>query len=255
MSNGFQLDFESLVSFLDIHNNKIAITSPGVSSVEQVISARYWLYKNIYWNQPNRAYTAMLKQIIYGLIKEDDFEKTIIDQFLFSTPTELLHTFSGFATENNKIKDLISLINSKRPRMFKRLYLINKSEEDSVLSGICDKISELKYSELDSLRTELESALSSILKFEENKINILIDIPKEENKKLGRDINVVKYDKSIAKLTDISGIVSGINNYFDSHVQWLRIYVHPDYKRQLKENDNWKKSQVRIKEFLISKLG
>lgn len=255
MSNGFQLDFESLVSFLDIHNNKIAITSPGVSSVEQVISARYWLYKNIYWNQPNRAYTVMLKQIIYGLIKEDEFEKTIIDQFLFSTPTQLLHTFSGFATENDKILDLINLISAKRPRMFKRLYLINKSEEDSVLSGICDRISELKFSELDSLRIELESALSSILEFDENKINILIDIPRDENKKLGRDINVVKYDNSITKLTDISGIVSGINNYFDSHLQWLRIYIHPDYKRQLKENGNWKKSQARIKGFLISKLG
>lgn len=255
MSNGFQLDFESLVNFLDIHNNKIAITSPGVSSVEQVISARYWLYKNIYWNQPNRAYTAMLKQIIYGLIKENDFEKTIIDQFLFSTPTQLLHTFSGFATENAKILDLINLISSKRPRMFKRLYLINKSEEDSVLSGICDRISELKFSELDLLRTELESALSSIIKFDENKINILIDIPRDENKKLGKDINVVKYDKSITKLTDISGIVSGINNYFDSHLQWLRIYIHPDYKRQLKDNDNWKKTQASIKEFLISKLG
>ena len=139
--------------------------------------------------------------------------------------------------------------------MFKRLYLINKSEEDSVLSGICDRISELKFSELDLLRTELESALSSIIKFDENKINILIDIPRDENKKLGKDINVVKYDKSITKLTDISGIVSGINNYFDSHLQWLRIYIHPDYKRQLKDNDNWKKTQASIKEFLISKLG
>lgn len=255
MSNGFQIDFESLVSFLDIYNNKIAITSQGVSSVEQVISARYWLYKNIYWNEPNRAYTAMLKQIIFELTKEKDFENTLIDQFLFATPNELLQTFNGFSSENHKVSDLISLINSKRTRIFKRIFLINKSEEDSVLSGICEKISELSYSKLNDLRIELETNISDLIKFENDRINILIDIPKDENKKLGKDINVVKYNGSVIKLTDISGIVSGINNYFDSHLQWLRIYIHPDYKNQLKENNTWNKLNARIKEFLISKLG
>ncbi|WP_394974913.1 protein kinase [uncultured Croceitalea sp.] len=255
MSNGFQLDIESLVAFLDVYNNKIAIKSQGVSSVEQVISARYWLYKNIYWNQPNRAYTAMLKQIIFELASLSDFESKIIDEFLFATPNELLKIFKDFALEKPDILNLLNLINAKRPRIFKRLYIINKSEEDSVLSGICERVASMKYSELDELRIELENRLSNVINFEKDKINLLIDIPRDENKKLGKDINVVKYDKSVAKLTDISGIVSGINNYFDSHLQWLRIYIHPDYKKQLKENDNWKKSVELIEGFLITKLG
>src|SRR5690606_12211271 len=93
LSNGFQLDIENLVNFLDIYNNKIAIRSPGVSSVEQVISARYWLYKNIYWNEPNRSYTAMLKQIIFELSNKTNLEKTLIKKFLFTTPNDLLQTF------------------------------------------------------------------------------------------------------------------------------------------------------------------
>lgn len=255
MSNGFKIDFDSLVSFLDVHNNKIAIKSQGVSAVEQVISTRYWLYKNIYWNEPNRSYTAMLKQIIFCLSSKESFEDDLIKKFLFTTPNELLRFFDENAIDNPEIKDLINLINSKRPRMFKRIFLINKSEEDSVLSGICDKISRMKYSELDKLRLELEHDLKEIFEFTDNRINLLIDIPRDENKKLGKDINVIKYDGTAVKLTDISGIVSGINNYFDSHLQWLRIYIHPDYKRKTKDNNVSKKSEEKIKHFLINKLG
>lgn len=255
LSNGYQFDFDNLVTFLDEHNNRIAITSPGVSSVEQVISARYWLYKSIYWNEPNRAYTAMLKQILFNLSDIKNFEKELIEHSLFSTPRELLVVFDKYARKKPKIRNLISLINSKRTRIFKRVFLINKSEEDSIMAGICDKISAMKYSDLDKLRIELEGEISKIIAFDIDKINLLIDIPKDNNNKLGKDINVIKYDKSIIKLTEISGIVSGINNYFDSHLQWLRIYIHPDYKAQLKTNDNSKKIRNAIKNFLIRKLG
>lgn len=255
MSNGFQLDFESLVKFLDVYNNKIAIKSQGVSSVEQVISARYWLFKNIYWNQPNRSYTAMLKQIIFGLTKNLEFEGEIIKKFLFTTPNELLLSFKEFGKDNPEILELISLINSKRPRIFKKVYLINKSEEDSVLSGICDKISNMRFVQLDKLRLELEKEVSKIIDFSDDRINLLIDIPRDDNKKLGKDINVIKYNNTVTKLIDLSGIVSGINNFFDSHLQWLRIYIHPDYKKQLKENNNWQKTEEIIKKFLIRKLG
>lgn len=255
MSNGFQFDLDSLITFLDIHNNKIAISSPGVSTVEQIISARYWLYKNIYWNEPNRSYTAILKQILYELSKHKIFENIILENFLFSDPKELLNLFCNLEFADKKVKNLIYLITKKRPQIFRRIYLINKSEEDSVLSGICDKISNLRFSELDSLRIELERELQSLIAFDKDKINILIDIPSEENTKLGKDINVIKYDKNITKLTDMSGIVSGINNYFDSHLQWLRIYVNPEYKEILKTEGISKKIEDKIKKFLVKRLG
>ena len=255
MSNGFQFDFESLINFLTTYNNKIAIQSPGVSYVEQVISSRYWLYKNIYWNEPNRSYTSMLKQVIFNLQTKPEFEEKLLSKFMFSTPLGLLDYFEEVAINMPKTLDIISLINSNRPRIFKRVFLINKSEEDSILSGICDTISKMKYSQLDELRMELEEKIGEIIPFDKKKTNLLIDIPTDENTKLGKDINVIKYDLKPTKLTNLSGIVNGINNYFDSHLQWLRVYIHPQYKRELYENSNKKLVENTIKEFLVRKLG
>ena len=101
----------------------------------------------------------------------------------------------------------------------------------------------------------MESELNDLFGFSNDKINILIDIPIDKNKKLGDDINVIKYDNTAVKITDISGIISGINNYFDSHLQWLRIYIHPDYKKKVKDKSINKESDKIIKEFLIKRLG
>lgn len=233
LNDGIQYDFESLIDFLDIHNNRVAVTSRGVSYVEQVIATRYWMYKNIYWNEPNRAYTAMLKQILLKL-ESDDFQYRLIDEMLFDSPTDMLVFFEKQSCDP-KIIDLIKLINSNRPRIFKRLFVVNKSEEESVLTGVCNRITQMNSDEIETIRKELEDELNLIFQFSSNKINLLIDIPVEKNKKLGEDINVIKYDRSVVKITDISGIISGINNYFDSHLQWLRIYLHPEYKEVLKK--------------------
>lgn len=253
MTNGFQFDLENLISFLDISNNKVAIKSQGVSYVEQVISSRYWLYKNIYWNEPNRSYTAMLKQIIHELIETKNFEEELLNQFMFTSSSRMIEFFEKKAKGNDLAIDLIGLLKSNRPRNFKRIFLINKSEEESTLSGICDKISKIKFSELNALRTELEKELKLIYGFDDSRINILIDIPTDENTKLGKDLNVIRYDGKPTKLTKLSGIVDGINNYFDSHLQWLRIYIHPNYKKMIRDKQS--ESSKVIKEFLIRKLG
>ena len=148
LNNGIQFDFESLIDFLEIYNNKIAISSRGVSYVEQVIATRYWMYKNIYWNQPNRAYTVMLKQILIDL-ESDDFQDDLLHNMLFATPTKMLDFFATKAVGNTKTVDLINLINSNRPRIFKRLFVVNKSEEESVLTGVCNKISSMTSTQIE----------------------------------------------------------------------------------------------------------
>jgi HD superfamily phosphohydrolase len=253
MQLGIQFDFDNLINFLDIYNNHVAIKSQGVSYVEQVVTSRYWMFKNIYWNKPNRAYTVMLKQI-FGTLDSDSFQDLLIDNMLFSTPQEVLACIENYKEVDDSIKNLISLITAKRPRIFKQVFIINKSEEDAIFSIICNKISKMKFSQLDELRKEIESEISVSPKLNKNKINILIDMPVDNNKKLGEDINVIKYNGAIEQLRNMSGIVSGILNYFDTHLQWLRIYVHPDY-RDGKIIFEEKEMGKTIKKILIRRLG
>lgn len=253
-NSGASFDFDNLVDFLDIHNNRIAIQSRGVSYVEQVVSMRYWMYKNIYWNEPNRAYTSILKQIL-GELESESFENHLIDNMIFSDPGNMLNFLKSKSHEKPHINDLIDLVSSNRLRKFKRLFIINKSEEDAVLANVCGNLSKKSFSEIEELRKALELELAPVFKFENDKINIIIDIPIDSNRKMGDDINVRKYDGSSVRITEVSGIIKGINDYFDSHLQWLRIFIHPIYKDLIKQQKIQKEANSIIKEFLINRLA
>ena len=46
-------------------------------------------------------------------------------------------------------------------------------------------------------------------------------------RKLGEDIIVIRHDGGISNFTEFSGIVRGVNENFDGHLQRLRVYVDP----------------------------
>lgn len=249
------INFESLIDFIVIHNNGIAVTSQGVSYVEQVVTLRYWLYKRIYWNSPNRAYLSMFKYIFTKLYRQKpSFEDELLEKVLFFDPIDVLH-FLNEQTEN--IPEFIALnrllknIFSDRPKIFKEIYVINSSEAGADFALVCKRINEMPFDSIEEMRMELEVELSKVLDFQSDTINVLIDIPIEDNKKLGEDLNVVKSDGTVIPITTLSGLINGIATTFDKNIQFLRIYLNPQYKDQL---DTEKDKQVKhfVEKFLLS---
>lgn len=262
ISHGAHINFDSLISNLRLHNDTIAIDGKGVTDVEQVVTLRYWLYKRIYWNTLNRAYTAALTHIFILLNdKSEGFEARLHEIVLFSDPPTILKFLQSEienlnSTAYNKylnLEHLLSGLTSETPRVFKELFLINQSESSSAeFKTICSQFGSFGCNDIEQLRVELESKLSPLFSFQENQVNILIDIPPDEkNKKLGSDITVLKGDGDESQIEKISGIISGISRTFDENLRFLRVYINPFYEVQ---PDKRLKAKEIIKQFFLDKI-
>lgn len=258
ISSGTHIDFDSLISSICIHNKEFAIKSRGVTYVEQVVSLRYWLYKRIYWNSPNRAYTSVLKYVIINLqLKDNAFQNRLFNVSLFADNTQLLDFIQSETIDNCElpIRNLFKTIHSERPAFFKEIFVINKSESADSMNNICETISQLNHIEVEKVRVELENELSKILIFDENHVNILIDIPNERIDKIGEDITVIKNDGKPVMISELSGLIKGINDTFDKNLKFLRIYLNPIYKDQLKLQNKRREVNDFIRDFIVKKYG
>ena len=253
LKNNF--DLHDLIQHIDEYQNRIAIRVAGVNAIEQVISQRYWMHKAIYWNQPNRLYMVMLKHVFFALYSKD-FEKKLLKNLMFSSTVSILQLCLDEA-ENRKyrqVKNVISQQIMNDSANYERIYLINASEADATLAKACRKIAAMSFGEVNKLRQEVQEIVLQSLgcKSTADDLYLLIDIPYIGDKKLGDDMSVRKYSGDYTKLSEISGIVSGINSDFEDQIQWLRIFLHKKYEEKSK-NDNKKIKEV-IDDYFIGRF-
>lgn len=265
ISSGAHIDFESLIDSICIHEDTIAVRSRGVTCVEQVITLRYWLYKRIYWNSPNRAYASALKYIFTKLyLSKPDFEEKLLKEVFFWDPIDILHFLNDETKdckENGKdyvyLNNLLKTIFCEQPTFLKEIFVINQTESTSAqLNNICKKFSEMPFLQLEKFRIELENELTYVISYQPNNINVILDIPNEQHKKLGGDLTVIKNDESPMRIDKFSGLIGGISDTFDDNIKFLRVYLNPIYKNQLKaEPSKYKEIRTIIKKFLNEHEG
>lgn len=253
LKNNF--DFHDLIRHIDEHQNRVAIRATGVNAIEQVISQRYWMYKSIYWNQPNRLFTVMIKHVFFALHSKI-FERKLLKEFMFSSTDSILKLCLAEAKSRKckQIEHLISqqLMNSTAD--YEQIHLINASETDATLARTCKKMATMCFGETNKIRQDIQGIVLKELgiKSTENDMYLLVDIPCDDDKKLGEDISVKKYSNEFTKLSDISGIVSGINSNFEDQIQWLRIFLHKNIvERNKMDNEAIVK---RINEYFIRRF-
>lgn len=73
---------ESLCVMRDGVNVSLAIRESGVSAVEAVLAAVYWMYRNVYWHPLNRGMMAAVKHVFWDLLEHggmsfDDYSKAV----------------------------------------------------------------------------------------------------------------------------------------------------------------------------------
>ena len=109
-------------------------------------------------------------------------------------------------------------------------------ESTAQLNNVCKTFSEMTFEQLDKLRIGLENELAEVISYQPNNVNIIIDIPDEKNKKLGEDLSVIKYDGNPTSISRVSGLIEGISKTFDDNLKFLRVYLNPIYRDQLKSS-------------------
>jgi HD superfamily phosphohydrolase len=242
ISHADTIDLGDLFNHICIHETQLVIRSTGLSTVEQLISLRYWLFNRVYWNNPNRSLISMLRYVIYLLLRNDDtFENKFRQIALVKSQEEILQFFKAHSQERNlrNCVQICDLLLQDRPIVFKECFQINRSESEAQGSLICDRASQLKIGALISLQDELNTIISKSLSIDPSNTNILIDIPIEVGKqKFGEDINVLTHSNHLVRLETLSGIVAGAKRGFSEHLQRFRVFMSPWCEREIRANLN-----------------
>lgn len=230
---GDTFDLDELLPHFTIYNHRLALRTTGVPLAEQVISLRYWLFNRIYWNRPIRSFCSMVRHVILRLAKDEKFSVRMRERVLRCTERELLLFFLDEA-KNSKEKGLIDICErlcADEQSLYRVVFDVSQ-KDNADLKSVCLKIGTMDYIELEDLARKLEKKINFFKssRVEQSRNNLLlIDIPYEPgSNKLGDDIVVKRSDGEIANLTEFSGIISGINESFDTYIKRLRVLIHPD---------------------------
>lgn len=252
----YKIDTDDLFKSMSIFNNEFCLRQPGITSAEQIITNRYWLFKRIYWSDPNRANAALLKHIFYT-VNNPGFIEELSRSFYDASKKDIQNIILKHTNKDDfsSIESSIKQLNFKGQTRYKSILVLDKNSEYSHSNDICSKFANLSYSQQHAIRNHIEEELINKYNIPKVSINygplVLIDMPYETpGNKLGDDIRILRYDNSCISLSRASGIVSGLKTAFDEQLMLLRVFARPDINETLL--DTYGKNS--IENFLSEKL-
>lgn len=251
-----RIETDNLFNNLAIVNNEFCLKQGGISSAEQIITNRSWMFKRIYWSDPNRANAALLKYLFYIVYQNrNELDKIISENVLSFDCTK--SSIQKILTENSspdkrkQVESIINFINHKGQQRYKSMLVLDNNSNYSSANQSCDKFFNMNYEEQCKIRNQLEQWFLEQYHIEPDEINngviLLIDIPAENmQNKFGGDIRVKRHDGAILPLAKVSGLVNGMRANYEEQLKILRIYIRPDIYKSVLENNNQKKEGIEL---------
>lgn len=256
----YKINVGDLFKALAISNEEFCLKQQGVLSAEQIVANRYWLYKRIYWCDPNRSYTALAKHVFY-LVSRSEFSDKLLENLYNITKQDINALILNNADESNLKTITHSLLQLSQMGQFRyrSVLVLDNNSSYANASSICTSFKQLNYSGQHNIRDLLEEAFynqfSSYIgeAIRDSGALLLIDMPYIRNRdKLGNDFRVLRYDKGYMEPSKASGVISGLETTFDEQLLLLRVYLRPDiYENLIGEG---KVSKKQIETFLCDKL-
>ncbi|MBD5550362.1 MAG: protein kinase [Lachnospiraceae bacterium] len=249
-----RIETDNLFNNLAIINNEFCLKQGGISSAEQIITNRSWMFKRIYWSDPNRANAALLKYLFYIVyIEKKELDKLILENVLSFDCTK--RSIQNILIENSssdkkeQVKSIVNFINHKGQQRYKSILVLDNNSKYSLANQSCDKFFSMDYIEQYEIRNKLEKWFLDRYDIDASEINngviLLIDIPAENmHNKLGRDIRVKRHDGMILELEKVSGLVNGMRANFEEQLRILRVYIRPDIYKDVLENKGYEKEEI-----------
>jgi HD superfamily phosphohydrolase len=256
LSSGDFFDLDDLLPHLTIlpaatrgSVPRVCLRTSGVSVAEQIILMRYWLYQRVYWNQPNRAYTAAVRRALLDLQEIPSFESDVRGVALHMDERETIGFLHSKAREAKLCSTvaLLDLVLGNEKVLYKEVFERNLRQCEAEPAKQDRSQMEILISPTMSYTTmrRFEHDLSEWMT---NGLNpkpspgaplVLLDVPFEPgNIKLGTDIFVLMFNGSsgdtdaqgLTTLEKVSPVIAGVNTNFSNDLQRLRIFVRPDVK-------------------------
>ena len=257
VSSGDFFKLDDLLPHLTISTNfngadapQVTLRASGVVVAEQIILMRYWLYQRVYWNQPNRAYNAILRRALLDLQECDGFESELRDVALMVDEREMLNFLLSNAEQRHLTSTvaLLQMVVGYEKVLYAEIYERNIRQ--------CDNDPQMQDRPLIDMLVAPTMSYATMRKFEQRLGNwvatqagleaaigaplILLDVPFEPgNIKLGTDIFValppshISHSEELRTLEKVSPVIAGVNTNFVTDLQRLRIFLRPDVRREV----------------------
>lgn len=251
----YKIHPNDLFKSMSIASGEFCLKQTGITSAEQIITNRYWLFKRIYWSSPNRGNAALLKHLFFSSYCET-FVVDLFNHLHEATYNDVLLLLVKHAGDNEEsIRHSINLIQKRGQIKYKNVLTLDKASSIPLSSDICSKFAELNYTDQHKIRDEIEKDFIREFNIDESLLNmgvlVLVDMPFEKKgTKLGNDIRIHRYDNSYLELKSASGIVAGLNQSFQDQLMLLRVYIRPDIFSSYID----KEEQTKIEEYFKQQL-
>lgn len=249
-----RVETDNLFNNLAIIDDEFCLKQGGISSAEQIITNRSWMFKRIYWSDPNRANAALLKYLFYIVYcDKNDIDKLIaneVKQFV-CTKMSIQKILSEECSDEKKqeVNSIIEFINHKGQRRYKSILVLDNNSKYTYANQTCDKFGNLSYKMQFVIREKLENWFFERYGFSKDErkkgVVLLLDIPAENMKnKMGKDIRVMRHDGNILTLDKASGLVNGMEDNYEDQLKILRVYIRPDLYEKIFEDKKYDKEGV-----------
>lgn len=236
---GLGIDVGNIVDSLTwTEREGVGITPSGVFSVEHLLSARYWMFSRVYWNQHNRSITSMLRHVIYSMKSErfnpSEFVRCMMDVDQVGA-LNLLNTQWKENANYNRYTEILDLLTQSHPRTYEAILELRvpswaENQKKLVRSLTSERLEELG----ETFRNRIAFGKDLV------RGDILFDIPHEDPLKLGEDIYVVHATSDGVTheepLTGVSDIVATLPNAFLRSAVTFRVFCHPGIVSKMNRN-------------------
>jgi HD superfamily phosphohydrolase len=227
----------------------LAFAEEGVSAVESLVMARYWMFRNVYWHRTNRAIMTMLLHVVRQLFPTDKSlpeeqqslfvevpklpppspAREFVINSMWRSEEEVLAALNGRFKEKFGRDSVIANILRKPTTVYTRLFSLQGADSSPRESEIYERLLALDSDSLDNFRRELTVALNDRFCKGHHRFgadDVLLDIPRRELDTSG-DIYIRRESGSAESLYTVEGPVKNVLTKFDELAKRVRIFIKP----------------------------
>ncbi|HMJ03755.1 MAG TPA: hypothetical protein VK506_12490, partial [Conexibacter sp.] len=263
---GLGRDLDALLSSLRAPSERdfrpgdalLGITDKGLPAAEQVVLARYWMLRRVYWHRTNRSITAMVKFVAWELLEQNLLAMPdYVGRHLFETAeTALQHMhdrFDALAEEHDdELRNpLPGLLGGSRD-LYKEIVEIASGPEGD--DEFHRRLFEKRPAEIRELIADCEACLRDAGVTDVRRGDVILDVPLKRRDALGAPIKVyADYGSSEGTNLELaSPLLSQLRGEFVQHVKKSRLFVHPRIADDIAE---WDAVALRLRNAMRARCG
>jgi HD superfamily phosphohydrolase/serine/threonine protein kinase len=234
----------------------------GLSAVESLVMARYWMFRNVYWHRVNRAMMAMMMHVIKKLYSEG---RGNASDFIADTMWQSEESVLEYLNAKHHARfgtDCIARFILRNPAsVYQRLFSISGAASVERERRLYTDITGLDAQALETFRTNATSALSDFLRVQSLNDalgfeDVLLDIPGRRLDMSG-EIFIRLDSGEVKRIQDLPGPVARLTGEFEQLVKRLRVFVHPRIAEKIGQQalHSRRAEMVKLLEDAIPKRG